>query len=580
MKDEHIIKDKIVENPITIKGYWSHGSSIIFQDCTFKEAFSIIDSNIKSGAYFINCIFEKGLVIRRCTSNKILEKNIQGKTNSSLCLDNCNVSTLHIEGREYQKKVHPSVLHRGVKIINNTSINNLSLEMVTIPIGGLDIKNSKINEAINLRFCKINDLGISFTKSTINAYLRCETVDSSSYSFIDSTFQDSVQIWNGEARDITFNNRIFLDEVKFIVVKHKGLYIHDVIFKKQVLFKYHDENRDGVLRGTIDEIYITNTEFGDSFLLDSNSSDYMSMKKATIKASKELKGNIFLNGFIIQEQIELTGTNYNANIVLKNIRCTKLHINDFNNLATFTLQNTQAIENQDSQLIINNSNLGKTSLIRCELNKFKYIEILDSILQSIEYSNIEWFDFKVINERISPQNKIFHKGKREVFRQFKICADKNQDKPMALIFKSYEMSAYNLELNWSKQTRSDKLMLSLNSLSNNHGLSWIRGLLFTFIVWITSFTLFAITKNALAFPWEKDSYFLYSNYDFWREAVNFLWLPDGFDSLIGLTKDNGLFSIKHNALEIVIGTLYFVLGKVLIAYGIFQTISAFRKFVK
>lgn len=580
MEEEYIVKNIIAEDAISIEGYWGHGNSIIFQDCTFKQTFRIANSDIKSGASFINCKFEKGLLIQRCTSSELLEDNIQGKTNSSLCLDNCDVSTLHIVGKEYEGTVFPTVLHRGLKIINNTSSNNLSLEMVTIPIGDLDIINSKINDAINLRFCKINNLGISFTKSTINAYLRCETVDSSSYSFIDSTFHNSVQVWNGEVRDITFNDGIFHDEVKFTIVQHKGLYIHDAIFKKQVLFKYHDVNIDEILKGTIDEVYIINSEFGDNFLLDSNSSDYTSMRKATIKASKELKGNIFINGFILKEQIELTGTNYNANIVLKNIKCTKLYINDFNNLATFTLQNIQALENQDPQLVINNSNLGKTSLIRCELNKFRNIEILDSILQSIEYSNIEWFDSKTINENIYPQNKMFHKGKREVFRQFKLCADRNQDKPMALMFKSFEMNAYNLELDWSKTNRSDKLILFLNSLSNNHGLSWVRGLCFTSIVWIICFTIFVITRDGLASPWDEDSYFIYFDVNFWREAVNFLWLPDGFDSLTGLTKDKGIYTSQHNILNILFGTVCFLLGKILIAYGIFQTISAFRKYVK
>ena len=57
--------------------------------------------------------------------------------------------------------------------------------------------------------------------------------------------------------------------------------------------------------------------------------------------------------------------------------------------------------------------------------------------------------------------------------------------------------------------------------------------------------------------------------DFWPDAFEFLWLPQGIKKLSDSTANLSWFTIPIVA--------FFIIGKILIAYGVFQTVSAFRK---
>jgi hypothetical protein len=118
---------------------------------------------------------------------------------------------------------------------------------------------------------------------------------------------------------------------------------------------------------------------------------------------------------------------------------------------------------------------------------------------------------------------------------------------------------------------SDRLILFLNKQSNNYGQDWTRGVVFTLSTGLMFYVGFVLCRDGVALSFNTPYNFILNDNSFWAGFINYIWLPNGFNNLIG---DNGK-SISSG----FIGTLSFLIGKVLIAYGIYQTIAAFRKFI-
>mgnify|MGYP001396096755 CR=1 FL=1 len=174
-------------------------------------------------------------------------------------------------------------------------------------------------------------------------------------------------------------------------------------------------------------------------------------------------------------------------------------------------------------------------------------------------------EFKILNQNNSKAPD-FWERKQEAYRQLKYCAEDNKDKIQALIFKAYEIDAYQHTLSWKKDF-PDLLMLWLNKISNNHGLSWNRGLLFTILCGLLFYLIFYVCYDDL-------SYRMY----FWGNFIKYIWLFNGIDDLIQFLKLPS--HTLGDSLIRLLGSICYIIGKILVAYGIFQTISAFRKYVK
>ena len=569
-------KNKVFEEPLIIKDQSYKG--LVFNNCQFKDGVIFDNLDLGHGAYFEECIFDKRILIKDCRTNNESNAIVQDEGGFSLTFKGCKVyHQLLILGHHDTQIVHPTILKRGI-LIDNTEIEDIYFEMIYILHNGLSIKESTIKKNIHLVNSKIKEIVLHFTKSKIEGHVRIETVDAASYSFIDTIFEKNVYLWNAELTDsITFNYGSYLDDFEIIAIKCRGLYIHDVNFKKHLRVRYFDNN---IVEGRMgaDEIYVKNSKFAESLtVLGSEDETKTLIKKITVASTKEQEGDIFFNKFMVEDEVLLEGTNYSNSIQFQNIETKKINIVNFTNFATVTFQNFKSTNVTDSIFNIQNSNLGNSFFLNCNLNSFSIVNIIDSILNKMSISNVEWFDPTKVNEYNEPKDKIYWSRKREVFKQLKYCLEENKDRINALDFKLYETKAYQKELKKSRGRYADKFLLNLNLLSNKHGLSWTRGLIFTFTCWITLYSSFVMVRDGIAFPWNRDCIFLLFDSSFWEEAINFLWLPEGLDSLTNT--ENGLFS-TNQWYKLLLGTFFFLLGKVAIAYGIFQTISAFRKYGK
>ncbi|MCK4662602.1 MAG: pentapeptide repeat-containing protein [Bacteroidales bacterium] len=197
-----------------------------------------------------------------------------------------------------------------------------------------------------------------------------------------------------------------------------------------------------------------------------------------------------------------------------------------------------------------------------------------------EFANIDLSDVEMKAEAklINYHQSIFHKVNNRITGLYlKQHALKMNDSVTALKFKKMEMDAYRKSLIRGipkmKSTSvklivnridigADYFILFLNKISNSHGNSYLRGILFTLTVWFVFFSWFIIKRDGIG------SNFIWTDGIYLKEAVNYFWLFSGIEGLI-----------KEKSINW--GQIFpFFTGKILIAYGIYQTIIAFRKYFK
>ncbi|WP_139959580.1 hypothetical protein [Flavicella sediminum] len=163
------------------------------------------------------------------------------------------------------------------------------------------------------------------------------------------------------------------------------------------------------------------------------------------------------------------------------------------------------------------------------------------------------------------------KGLRESYRRIKQEFRKNENHIEALDFHHHEMTLFRKELNYKKtddfisriDKRRNQFILFLNKHSNNYKRSWSIGVIFTLItasifyylpVVYCQFTGQTSILSDTECNLEINGFLRFIN------PLEFKYIP---------------FHIKESSF-----VLWFFIGKIMIGYGYYQTIQAFRKYGK
>lgn len=199
---------------------------------------------------------------------------------------------------------------------------------------------------------------------------------------------------------------------------------------------------------------------------------------------------------------------------------------------------------------------GKASIFSIEISNFDVVKDIDDVFEFGKY--------------IEEDGLITYKNKRETFRIIKNQLLANQNSIDALYFSSLEMKAYADQLRQnifvdkkSKKWIEDFFILKLNWLSNNHGTSWLYGIIFTISIGFLFFYFGLISTENYKFSL---TYINYKNFEAcFKYFVTFL-LP---------THDiNYMIDEKPS----IFFYLWDFIGRIFVSYGIYQTIQAFRKY--
>lgn len=290
------------------------------------------------------------------------------------------------------------------------------------------------------------------------------------------------------------------------------------------------------------------------------------------------KGSLFFKDTIFEEEINIVNCKFKK-VEFENVRfsfkvekdfstkqlvCHHFAKNNFNcTKSIFEFLNFYRLSNFKF-FNLNDLTIEHLLLDKCHLNNSSFTDLFIKQSFAINESIISNFNLKRIyidKNSIDISRTVIKHIDRETARFIKHEAYKINNTIGALEYKICEMNEYRKEVRKWK-TGGTYLLLTLNKWSNNYGKSWQRGLLFTTVCWIVFFNLFIGFRDG--FGW----YFIWSNPNYIKEAVSYLWLLDGLNEISKCEVVNWPMAI------------FFVLGKVMIAYGIYQTISAFRRFGK
>ncbi|MGL5955336.1 MAG: hypothetical protein ACRC0X_01835 [Brevinema sp.] len=133
----------------------------------------------------------------------------------------------------------------------------------------------------------------------------------------------------------------------------------------------------------------------------------------------------------------------------------------------------------------------------------------------------------------------------------------------ALKYQAIEKNLYNKTFLW-RENFGEKLSILLSKNFHNHGQSWLRALGWTLGIWIFSFISFKVhICDLLNFKWFHGS--------FVAEMLGYL-VPTDYTLLQDYLNQTDLMWYWRLG-----GFFFYMLGKVFVPYGIFETVRAFRK---
>lgn len=247
---------------------------------------------------------------------------------------------------------------------------------------------------------------------------------------------------------------------------------------------------------------------------------------------------------------------------LTDLKVNLLKIENFINYGFFTINNFKP--SKDDKIEISNSTLGKLELVSCDLSKAS-VEIDNSKLVDIFYTDTLFPD-EIGSNKENAKARL--EQQRDTYGQLKVVSEKVGNRFQALKFQAKEMAAYYEIL---EKWTLDKVTLGAMKLSNNFRQSWLQGVFFTLIIGLITYIGFVLSLENIV--WCVDSW----NCICKTSNVYDSYFSKYFEFLNPAHKSD--FLEKESVYS---SWTYFwdFLGRILIGFGIYQTIQSFRKFGK
>ena len=565
--------------PKTSSGGFSCSQKITFNNTEFDSNVSqLLEFNFLDGLEFIGCTFNNGLFLKQlkvhgklkflnCRSPKLDQMRF------GLHFQDIEIESLEIKECEF---VHGIYFEKPSSIKVKNVINTFSITNGAYSHGGLNIVRTEIKSGFHFKgisSCEnliIKDCQIGKISDIEN--FRTNEIKIGGK---DLLFKDNLNMWRvSDLNMLSITSGKFNGDIKIInplISEHINLQNLEVL--KTIVIDSRVEQSENYFECDLPEIYLKDCNVVDGVSINGDENE---CKKITIPFSPKLKGRLNFIGINFKE-VYFTGTNTDNYISFNNCGLGKLHFDNFENLKTLSINssNPNFQESNQAEIQITDSNLGTWVLSNFNFKTFSKIIWKDSLVSDLKTSSIKWFEEKTLHiSGESDENTCFRR--REFYRQLKLASEKEGDRISALEFKSRELKAYlnGLKVLGKKWWETDRITLLLGQ-TNNHGQNWI--LPFILVLIITSFIFYPLIFMA-ADP----------NISFWCGSCDFISL-DTFGQKFWYYGSiwPSLFNPARRLNDLFPGIeVSFVLGfwdglqRIVLAFFIFQIVSAFRKFAK
>ncbi|NBC24230.1 MAG: hypothetical protein GVX78_01270 [Bacteroidetes bacterium] len=394
----------------------------------------------------------------------------------------------------------------------------------------------------------------------------------------NSTFLDKVFLIGGNAQWLSIDRCKFEGEVENTLCTIKdSLTIKASHFNSLFeinLAKDQDQSTD------LGKMYVTSSKFDESLTINGFGQN---IDKVRLKLSSKVDGSIIFTTCHIH-RLELEGYNY-SDIDFTECTFNSISITYFFNIAGLTLISNKGKRLNERKahggtLEIKYSDLGDAKLFNFDFEFFGKITIIDSVLLNLKVANVTWFADNMLNSRVKAFDDFqLLRQNREIYRQLKQALIKQGDKIGSVKFKELEKKYLRKEKLhgipwWKKCFNVDRLILILNQ-SNNYGLNFIKpiGILIMVVMVFYILMLPGISAGITHHPnFTLDAYERYTKEFFYFSEL----IPQFFNPVHSLGR------ILPSGAEEKLGFFIFLMDtvlKLIVAYLIFQTVTAFRKYL-
>lgn len=545
-----------------------------------------------SGVHLSNCDFDKNLTLSHIGfSNEKKDDPLpdpsKGRhaSKAGLSLFDCRIKNyLHLK----QFKSCPGIHFLRVRcevVINFGDITLQYLILNNVFTHLCNILNCQVQRAITLTSCEINKTLFIDPLAPEEFFIKacnfpgvCKFVDihpSKKFEFQDSVFHREFALPLKNNNDCSLN---------FIRLE----------FKKGCRLQYLlDENDCDENREARGEITIQEGNYGPGLYIMGGNLGYKTslfLRNISIEATEGLSGKIF----VYDTRILLTslfGFSFRSDLLFfSGVEMRSLYMENFSCQSAGSTQFVRCRIRKfsgrgETNLKILESKPGSLLFHSVDMSECETVSIVNNDLSGLQFVNVKWFDLRKLIPKLDEESSLISKIRfrvkmlfvneedstgsaesvnhsREAFRQLRQAAEKQGDRARALNFQQYEMKLFNRELRLTKTFFNQDRFIIWLSNSNNYGQSWTKPVLLLLVL-TAVFWLF-IAK--LSYPSASFFELLSSRNSTYVQMLNPVHAID---------------KILPGAVEIpdLVWWLDYI-HRLILAYLIFQTVSAFRKFVR
>ncbi len=609
-----IIRGDYKNNPSYSQFYYvdNGGDTIVLlNNIPYYSELNLDTETLQYDLYFNDCSFERIL---------IYDSKIKGlrlfntKINNDIYFQNCQLESFQIGEAT------------DIKIVEANSTKIRFLNTIQSNINRLQISNASHIDILSIDRCKIRD----YNSSGKSEIIQCNINECDIYmSTFTNSYISQIDVFNGSTLNgLRFSDKMIVDSLTIksgckvstllLNTSHSGKTIVDVAEINTLQIQGCETfllsiNNTIINKLDIQESFIERTQITTNKLqiAEINHSELYALFLQSSYLPKDGYINISNTALNL---FEVYSTICSGILILNNIKTIEKTEKLFNQKDGNFIKNadnsfTRKEEEKESRISFSNSDLGKAQFIACDFQLFK----------RFEYNNSKMLEVFVADTEFPARQNIypFAKNKtqkleqqRLALSQFKKIYENRGDNVRATQALAEEMEVYRLQLQkipfhlpkwykpmtWLKlysenkewwkylitlecwksiftkqwwNNRGERINLWLNKFSNFYGNNWLRGVMTTVIINSLLFWAYSYSLNfRLGTNWEMFRYLIAYSFEFLNPVRKTDILADKF-------KDYGI-TLKASPASIAIDYI----SRIIIAYFVYQTIAAFRKFGK